>query len=317
MTENEFLLEDRIAKIKATVEKYGEDNFYISFSGGKDSTVLSALVDMALPGNKIPRVYANTGIEYKLILDFVKKEQAKEHSWELVILKPQTPIKPMLEAEGYPFKSKRHSRYVKSYQANKLNASTVRKYIGIEPGNITIKCPQKLMYQFSDNGTPFKISWYCCIRLKEDPLKNYSKESNRPFGITGIMPSEGGQRRNAKCLSFSGGKLSFFQPLVPLSEEWEEWFIKEYQVDICDLYKEPYNLRRTGCKGCPFNKYLQDELDTLEKFFPNERKQCEIIWKPVYDEYRRLGYRLKKPYENDHVEGQLAFTDIDMNIGTE
>ena len=27
---------------------------------------------------------------------------------------------------------------------------------------------------------------------------------------------------------------------------------------------------------------------------PNERKQCEYIWKPVYEEYRRLGYRLKK-----------------------
>ena len=77
MTENEFLLEDRIAKIKATVEKYGEENFYISFSGGKDSTVLSALVDIALPGNTIPRVYANTGIEYKLILEFVKRERER------------------------------------------------------------------------------------------------------------------------------------------------------------------------------------------------------------------------------------------------
>lgn len=27
---------------------------------------------------------------------------------------------------------------------------------------------------------------------------------------------------------------------------------------------------------------------------PNERKQCEYIWQPVYAEYRRLGYRLKK-----------------------
>ena len=77
MTENEFLLADRIAKIKSTIEKYGEENFYISFSGGKDSTVLSALVDMALPGNTIPRVYANTGIEYKLILEFVERERER------------------------------------------------------------------------------------------------------------------------------------------------------------------------------------------------------------------------------------------------
>ena len=41
MNENEFLLSDRIAKIKAIDEQYNlKDNAYISFSGGKDSTVL-------------------------------------------------------------------------------------------------------------------------------------------------------------------------------------------------------------------------------------------------------------------------------------
>ena len=32
----------------------------------------------------------------------------------------------------------------------------------------------------------------------------------------------------------------------------------------------------------------------MEIYMPNERKQCELIWKPVYEEYRRLNYRLKK-----------------------
>ena len=73
--DNEFLLMDRIQKIQQIVGQYGEENFYISFSGGKDSTVLSALVDMALPENMIPRVYANTGIEYRLILEFVQRER--------------------------------------------------------------------------------------------------------------------------------------------------------------------------------------------------------------------------------------------------
>ena len=74
---NEFILEDRLQKIRQVIGKYGEENFYVSFSGGKDSTVLSALIDMALPGNKIPRVFSNTGIEYKLILDFVERERER------------------------------------------------------------------------------------------------------------------------------------------------------------------------------------------------------------------------------------------------
>lgn len=87
--------------------------------------------------------------------------------------------------------------------------------------------------------------------------------------------------------------MKAFQPLVPVTKEWEEWLINEYNIEICDIYKPPYNFTRTGCKGCPFAISLQKELETLERFFPTERKQCEIIWKPVYEEYRRLGYRLR------------------------
>ena len=81
---------------------------------------------------------------------------------------------------------------------------------------------------------------------------------------------------------------------MAVTKAWEEWFIESYNVPICDIYKPPYNFRRTGCKGCPFNYNLQRDLDVMKEFFPAEYKQCEIIWKPVYDEYRRIGYRLKK-----------------------
>lgn len=75
MTENEFLLQDRLGVIRDTINKYGEENFYLSFSGGKDSTVLHHLVDMALPDNKIPRVFSNTGIEYNAIVEFVRERE--------------------------------------------------------------------------------------------------------------------------------------------------------------------------------------------------------------------------------------------------
>lgn len=66
MIENEFILQDRIQKIKSINELYDlENNSYLSFSGGKDSTILHYILDEALPNNKIPRVYINTGIEYK------------------------------------------------------------------------------------------------------------------------------------------------------------------------------------------------------------------------------------------------------------
>lgn len=292
MTENEFLLQDRLTKIKSTIDKYGEDNFYLSFSGGKDSTVLSALLDIACPANKIPRVYANTGIEYRLILEFVDREREKEHPWELVILKPSVPIKTMLEKEGYPFKSKIHSKCVYLYQ-NEPDKNMWKGYTGQRPEFWHTKvCPKKLMYQFTDENK-LKISDHCCEKMKEEPLIKWAKTTGKNIAIIGIMTDEGGRRTKSTCLKFSGKKLKKFQPLVLVTKEWENWFIKEYNIDIADLYKPPYNFDRTGCKGCPFSLHLQNELDTLEKFFPSERKQCEIIWKPVYDEYRRLNYRLK------------------------
>ena len=103
--DNDLLLFDRVEVIKATNQKFDlEHNAYLSFSGGKDSTLLHYLLDMALPNNQIPRVFINTGIEYKMVADFVKEMASKDNRF--IIIQPTQPIKPMLEKHGYPFKSK-------------------------------------------------------------------------------------------------------------------------------------------------------------------------------------------------------------------
>lgn len=104
MTDNEFLLEDRLQKIKSIINKYGEDTFILSFSGGLDSTVLHWLIDKAIPNNHIPRVYADTGIELNEVRNFVYSLAEKDT--RINIIKPSVPIKQMLEVSGYPFKSK-------------------------------------------------------------------------------------------------------------------------------------------------------------------------------------------------------------------
>lgn len=290
---NEFILQDRLQKIRQIINQYGEENFYISFSGGKDSTVLSALVDMSIPNNKIPRVYADTGIELKMIRDFVIERQKVDD--RVVVIKPSVSIKRSLEEHGYPFKSKHHSHYLERF--NRIGmCDSIRHYLGESVKGITwgerSTCPKKLKHQF-DKRYKLKISDKCCVNLKEKPLEVWGKENKKPYIILGVMRSEGGRRERSTCLSFKGKKLRAFQPMVSLTEEWEEWFIKKFDIQICDIYKPPYNFTRMGCKGCPFALKLQNELDTLEKFFPTERKQCEAIWKSIYEEYRWLGYRLK------------------------
>lgn len=305
MTDYEFMLEDRIAKIKAINEQYDlEHNAYISFSGGKDSTILHYLIDIALPNNNIPRVYANTGIEYKMVREYVKK--LAEIDERFVILNQTRNIKQTLEKYGYPFKSKEHSLRVEQFNHNS-NANYIKKYISGYDFRKNEKskfvCPQSLKYQFEERGK-YNYSNLCCYKLKKALFKNYEKTTNLFISLTGMRQDEGGNRARLGCTIFDKGKLKHFHPLIIVSEQWEEDFIKHNNIKLCALYYPPYNFKRTGCKGCPFALDLQNQLDIMRELLPNEYKQCEILWKPVYDEYRRIGYRL-----SNKIEKQMTIWD--------
>ncbi len=289
MTENEFLFADRIAKIQSINKLYDlENNAYISFSGGKDSTVLSCLIDEAIPGNKIPRLYLNTGIEYLTIVSFVERERERDE--RILIIQPKTNIKDMLEKVGYPFKSKEHSQKVSYYQ-NSGMGKTVIDYLG-KGKKTDFLCPEKLKYNFTPEFK-IKVSDRCCRKLKKEIADKWAKENNRPIKITGMRKEEGGLRTSHNvCTIFDEGNLLKFHPLQPITESFIDWYISERKLQLCELYYPPYNFKRTGCKGCPFSVDLQRQLDLMAMYFPKERKQCEIIWKPVYEEYRRINYRL-------------------------
>ena len=57
-------------RIRGWIEEYGVDGVYVSFSGGKDSTVLLDIVRKLYPD--VLAVYVDTGLEYPEIREFVK-----------------------------------------------------------------------------------------------------------------------------------------------------------------------------------------------------------------------------------------------------
>lgn len=291
MEDNELLLFDRLEVIRTTIAKYGEDNFYVAFSGGKDSTILHYLLDIALPHNRIPRVFVNTGLEYVDIVKFVRELASKDDRF--VIVKPTNSIRTILEENGYPFKSKQHSHNLSIYQ-NVGMSTTVLKYLGLMEGNKSIRCPKKLEYQFTPEFK-IKCSEKCCYKLKKEPAEKWEKENGKRIVLTGMRKEEGGQRQLLKgCITTdSKGFVRKFHPLLVITKSFEDWFIKTQNIKLCRLYYPPFNFDRTGCKGCPFSLELQKQLDVMEKLLPNEKQQCENIWKPIYTEYRRINYRLK------------------------
>lgn len=311
MMENEFILQDRIMKIQAINEQYDlENNGYLSFSGGKDSTVLHYLLDMALPNNNIPRLFLNTGIEYLDMIKFVRDMASKDQ--RIIIHNSGVNIPKMLEKYGYPFKSKDHSLRVNQFNKGSKSNYIIKYIKGWEHNGIKSRfcCSEKLLYQFEERGK-YNYSDQCCHKLKKDVARNWEKVNNRPIYITGMQKQEGGQRTDLQCIVTNNkGGIKAFHPLSVITNEWEEWFINKYDIKLCKLYYPPFNFDRTGCRGCPFALDLQRELDIMQELLPLDFKVANKIWKPVYDEYKRIGFRLRKEDKNQmtiwEVEGEKS-----------
>lgn len=111
-------LEAKITMTKRRIREWYEHwdgNVYVSFSGGKDSTVLLHLVREMYPD--VPAVFVDTGLEYPEIKAFVKTFD------NVKILKPlkrvdrgryvNTSFRKIIAEEGYPLISKDASLSIK------------------------------------------------------------------------------------------------------------------------------------------------------------------------------------------------------------
>lgn len=93
-------------RIRMWVREYGESGVYVSFSGGKDSTVLLDIVRNKMGLKDIPAVFVDTGLEYPEIRKFVKTFD------NVVIVKPKMNFRQIIEKYGYPMFSKEVSEVV-------------------------------------------------------------------------------------------------------------------------------------------------------------------------------------------------------------
>lgn len=104
-----------IQRIKGWIDEYGEDGVYLSFSGGKDSTVLLDIVRKEYPSVKA--VFFDTGLEYPEIRDFVKTFDNVD--W----IKPKMNFKEIIDIYGYPMISKEVSECI--YEAKKYLTNAI------------------------------------------------------------------------------------------------------------------------------------------------------------------------------------------------
>lgn len=259
-------------RIEQWVEEYGEDGVYVSFSGGKDSTVLLHIARSIYPNMKA--VFVDTGLEYPEIRQFVKSFDNVD--W----LKPKMNFKQVIEEYGYPFISKEVSnnidgakRYIKiltdrhgfripttseeyadlanilNHDWGKTHGSPQRLAIllgmlskngqAIIPSNTDRSQYSMTKYQFLLES-PFKISDKCCNTMKKGPAHEYSKNTKR-MPIIATMATES-KLRTQKWLQHGCNAYDSKNPTSKPISFWTEQdvllYIKTNNIPIASVYGE-------------------------------------------------------------------------------
>lgn len=283
---------------------------YVSFSGGKDSTVLLALIKLCeeiytIPEGGIPAVFSNTGIELGITVDFVKWVRDNWYS-NVQIIRPEKSFDWVIKNVGKPMLSKQKSHALHQYQKGKR--TTALHGLLFEGKTQTghpswkNKIADKNMHFLSDD---FDIcaSEMCCVLMKKKPFEVYEKQNGMYGTIVGARMTEGGVREDeAKRRVLHGGKLCTVvgkhitkkYPIIDWSDEDVENFVECYNVPLSDAYTK-YGFHRTGCMACPYGKNVDKDLEYLYYHEPNRYKASMHWLKDVY-----IAQNVQLPFDDDY-----------------
>lgn len=260
-----------------------EGRIYISFSGGKDSTVLKHIAEQELGLNTVPIVFCDTGLEYPELREFAINGAT-------VVLKPNMTFKEVIEIYGYPIGSKTQARCVRDLQ----NESPKNKKVcDLHRTGITSEGRKCNTYKIAEKWKPlvdseFKISEQCCDIMKKKPFKDYEKETRR-FPVTGVMACESSLRtknylKNGGCNAFEA-KRKCSTPLGIWTTQDVLQYIYENELEIAKPYGDVIKLEngtfettgcnRTGCMFCMFGVQFEKE--------PNRFQRMKITHPKQYD----------------------------------
>lgn len=241
--------------------EYWNGNVYVSFSGGKDSTVLLHQVRKLYP--EVSAVFSDTGLEYPEIRKFVKTID------NVIWVRPKIGFKDVLTKYGYPVGSKEISHKIYQIRHTKSDMLRNKRLYGDCNGNGKVSEKWKILIK-----APFEVHDECCSVLKKNPINIYERISGlKPY--VGTMASDSTLRKTNYlkhgCNAYNGRQASTPMAFWLESDIWD--YIHKYNLPYSKIYDLGYS--RTGCMFCMFGIHLEKE--------PNRFQLMKITHPKQYD----------------------------------
>ena len=287
-------LEDKVQQTATNIgdwDIFTEGKWYISFSGGKDSTVLAYIAAKMMNGSPIPRtlvlLFCDTGLEYPEIRRFVYwyaewlQKRFPRVTVRLEIRRPAKNFLDVIREEGYPIIGKEVAQVIwefrrsgdgkYSYRRKRLDGELLCKDGTISRFNI----PQYKYLAYA----PFLISHKCCDFTKKEPAKRFEKETLLS-PIMATMATESAARRTSWMRSGCNAYEAARPQSKPMSF-WTDQNVLQYKlqenIPFCPVYGEVLGFdgesyyenaiegcplkctgcQRTGCVFCGFGAHLE------------------------------------------------------------
>jgi 3'-phosphoadenosine 5'-phosphosulfate sulfotransferase (PAPS reductase)/FAD synthetase len=264
MTNAEFYLQDLITKFN----KINPDEYYLSYSGGKDSHLLYWFIKEYAPQFKnIKVVSVNTYMEHHEIRDRIYENA------DIVLMPLLKPFE-IKEKYGIPCFSKMQDDFINRYQKGSRCKSVMERINGVdENGRSWTKFRlNKKARELLLSNKLHRVSPNCCKYLKKEPFKKFEKETGLK-AILGVKGTESILRKSQYTSCFTKDKK--FTPLYDLTDELEDEIYKQFNIEIPDIYKY---VSRTGCMGCPYGFKSGGTEKELQLLDENQHKfVCEYF----------------------------------------
>lgn len=299
-------LEGKIMMTKERIRQWYEHwdgMVYVSFSGGKDSTVLKHIVDSMY--DDVPAVFVNTGLEYPEIQKFAMSQK------NVVTVRPEMRFDEVITRYGYPVISKEVARAVRWARSDREKSKEF--YMKRFNGELLDSKGNKSMFNIEKwkflLDSDFRIDSSCCDVMKKKPLKKYQKQTKRK-PIIGTLANES-RLRTHKWMMFGCNAFECSDPTSKPLSFWTEQdilhYIKKFDVSYCPVYGdirikpregeeegqmnlidylgcyEPGDILettgcdRTGCIFCMFGCHLEKEpnrFQRMKKTHPRQYAYC-------------------------------------------